>query len=102
MKRILDKAEMENQEPLWAAPDQPERLLELTAATEDGRKDLPLRRDVRSLGILLGRVVQEQAGSSTFNSVERLRKLLIDHREQVSRGLSDEAGLDKANQLVSS
>jgi phosphoenolpyruvate carboxylase len=93
---------MENKEPLWAADDQQKRLLELTAPTEDGRKDLPLRRDVRSLGILLGRVVQEQAGTATFDSVERLRKLLIDHREQVSRCLSDEAGLEEASQLVSS
>jgi len=40
--------------PLWAADDQQERLAELTAATGDARKEIPLRRDVRLLGTLLG------------------------------------------------
>ena len=93
---------MEHKAPLWAAEDQQERLLELTAPTGDTRKDLPLRRDVRSLGILLGRVMQEQAGSRTYDSVERLRALLIDHREKVSLGASDEERLEAAQKLVSS
>jgi len=91
---------MENKEPLWAAEDQQERLLELTAPTTDGRKDLPLRRDVRSLGILLGRVILEQAGKSSFDAVELLRKLLIEHREQAGLGFSGEQGLREAQLLV--
>jgi len=91
---------MENNAPLWAADDQRERLLELTAPSGDARKDLPLRRDVRSLGILLGRVLQEQAGGRTYAPVERLRTLLIDHRDKISRGESDEPGLEAAHSLV--
>jgi phosphoenolpyruvate carboxylase len=89
-------------EPLWAATDQQERLLELTAPTGDARKDLPLRRDVRSLGILLGRVVLEQAGKSVYDAVERLRTLLIAHRERDSEADSGAEGLQQADQLVSS
>ena len=38
------------------------------------------RRDVRSLGILLGRVLIEQAGDHLFQTVEQLRRLLIQSR----------------------
>ena len=68
--------------PLWSAEDQTSRLSELTAATSDPLKELPLRRDVRSLGKLLGRVIVEQEGKRLFNVVEELRHLLIRHREQ--------------------
>ena len=47
---------------LWAPENQVTRLAELTASTEESSKELPLRRDVRSLGILLGRVLVEQVG----------------------------------------
>src|SRR5271155_445746 len=67
--------------PLWATGDQQGRLLELTAATSDVAKELPLRRDVRSLGILLGRVLVEQSGNPLLDVVEHLRHLLIQHRE---------------------
>ena len=67
--------------PLWSAPIQQERLAELTADTEDSRKELPLKRDIRSLGILLGKVLVEQAGPALFESVEALRQKLIEHRE---------------------
>ena len=56
-------------EPLWEARDQAARLLELAASTEDRAKEHPLRRDVRSLGILLGRVLVEQAGEKLFSTV---------------------------------
>src|ERR1700751_5237735 len=68
--------------PLWCDNDQAARLAELTADTSDPAKELPLRRDVRSLGILLGRVLVEQEGDSFFAVVEQLRRLLIQHREQ--------------------
>ena len=76
---------METVPPLWRAPNQPDRLAELTAKTSDANKEAPLRRDVRSLGILLGRVLVEQAGPELFDTVERLRRLLIQNRE---KGLS--------------
>jgi phosphoenolpyruvate carboxylase len=40
-----------------------------------------LRRDVRSLGRLLGEVLKEQVGDNLFAAVEELRLLLIEHRE---------------------
>ena len=49
--------------PLWSPDDQTSRLAELTAGTTDPLKELPLRRDVRSLGKLLGRVIVEQANN---------------------------------------
>ncbi len=67
--------------PLWATDDQPGRLSELTAETSDSAKELPLRRDVRSLGILLGRVLVEQSGETLLDVVEHLRRLLIQYRE---------------------
>jgi len=67
-------------EPLWGAIDQGARLAELIASTEDRAKEHPLRRDVRSLGTLLGRVLTEQAGAATFQNVEQLRRLLIQAR----------------------
>jgi len=46
-------------ESLWGAKDQAARLAELTASTDDRAKEHPLRRDFRSLGTLLGRVLVE-------------------------------------------
>src|SRR5258708_34566773 len=68
--------------PLWSDGPQASRLAELTADTSDPAKELPLRRDVRSLGILLGRVLVEQEGAAFFDVVEQLRRLLIQHRER--------------------
>ena len=56
----------------------------MTAGSCDAIKEAPLRRDVRSLGILLGRVLNEQAGAELFDTVERLRRLLIQHRERAA------------------
>ena len=67
---------------LWNADDQRSRLDELTASTTNPAKDRPLRRDVRSLGILLGRVLVEQVGDSLLGVVEELRRIFIQHREQ--------------------
>jgi phosphoenolpyruvate carboxylase len=72
---------MTGPEPLWKAADQADRLAELIAR-DPHRKDAPLRRDVRSLGVLLGRVLKEQGGDALFGTVERLRELLIQQRER--------------------
>src|ERR1051326_2339740 len=65
---------------LWNVDDQAARLAELTSQDRD-LKEAPLRRDVRSLGRLLGEVLKEQAGDDLFSAVEELRLLLIEHRE---------------------
>ncbi|HYE26089.1 MAG TPA: phosphoenolpyruvate carboxylase [Clostridia bacterium] len=91
--------------PLWAAADQQERLAELTAGTEDPRKELPLRRDVRSLGTLLGDVLVEQSGPKLFGIVETLRRKLIEHRERQSSGTphaEDEPLLRESKGIVAS
>ena len=70
---------------LWKADDQQARLAELTARSDEAAKDNPLRRDVRSLGAILGQVLVEQSGQEIFESVEELRRLLIGHRETAHR-----------------
>ena len=71
--------------PLWKVDDQQTRLAEFTAPSDEAVKDNPLRRDVRSLGTILGQVLVEQSGPEVFRLVEELRHLLIDHRESVRR-----------------
>ena len=92
--------------PLWSDDDQPARLAELTADTSDPAKELPLRRDVRSLGMLLGRVLVEQEGEAFFEVVERLRRILIQHRDQPPIGTAPEefeAGLmAQAREIIGS
>ena len=63
----------------WKAEDQVARLLELISQDPDLR-EAPLRRDVRSLGRLLGTVIREQAGEAAFLAEEELRHLAIRHR----------------------
>src|SRR4051812_16799800 len=65
---------------LWHVDDQAARLAELTSQDQE-LKEAPLRRDVRSLGRLLGEVLKEQVGDEFFAAVEELRLLLIEHRE---------------------
>lgn len=65
---------------LWKPRDWTERLEELRTFDAE-RKDAPLRRDVRSLGILLGRVLREQAGDTLFEAVEDLRSLTTESRD---------------------
>ena len=69
---------------LWSDAALTDRLAELTADTSDPAKEVPLRRDVRSLGMLLGRVLVEQEGEAFYDIVEQLRRLLIQHREKHS------------------
>ncbi|MDT7689225.1 MAG: phosphoenolpyruvate carboxylase [Acidobacteriota bacterium] len=71
---------MGEDERLWEIEDQRARLKELTAREGD-EKESPLRRDVRSLGRLLGAVLKEQAGESLFDAVEELRHLTTARRE---------------------
>ncbi|HTD21189.1 MAG TPA: phosphoenolpyruvate carboxylase [Terriglobales bacterium] len=66
---------------MWKCESQTARLAELTARSGE-IKEAPLRRDVRSLGIILGRVIKEQRGEQQFQAVEQLRELLIKHRQQ--------------------
>ena len=90
--------------PLWKADDQSARLAELTARTDEAAKDNPLRRDVRSLGAILGQTLVEQSGQDVFESVEELRRLLIGHREAVRRNPeqpSSNALMRQAQEMVS-
>jgi phosphoenolpyruvate carboxylase len=65
---------------LWTPTDWPQRLAELQTSTGE-LKEAPLRRDVRSLGMLLGEVLREQAGDSLYDAVEALRRTAIARRE---------------------
>jgi phosphoenolpyruvate carboxylase len=65
---------------LWNPLHWSQRLAELQAPTGD-LKEAPLRRDVRSLGILLGGVLREQAGDPLYDAVEALRRTAIARRE---------------------
>ena len=65
---------------LWSTSNWPHRLAELQAPTGE-LKEAPLRRDVRSLGMLLGEVLREQAGAAVFEAVEELRRTAIARRE---------------------
>ncbi|WP_263366654.1 phosphoenolpyruvate carboxylase [Edaphobacter bradus] len=75
---------------LWSPSTWPQRLAELQAPTGE-LKEAPLRRDVRSLGMLLGEVLREQSGDSLFAAVEDLRRTAIAGREAASRGDSTAA-----------
>ena len=81
---------------LWKPENWPLRLAELEARTGD-IKEAPLRRDVRSLGMLLGQVLREQAGDALFSEVEELRQIAIRRRE----AQSGEAGQPFASALGS-
>jgi phosphoenolpyruvate carboxylase len=89
---------------LWKADDQQARLAELIANSDEPAKDNPLRRDVRSLGAILGQVLVEQSGQELFDSVEELRRLLIEHREtarQSPEQASSTELMQKAQEIVS-
>ena len=93
-----------NPKPLWIADDQQARLAELIAHSEESAKDNPLRRDVRSLGAILGQVLVEQSGQELFDSVEELRRLLIEHRERARQSpeqASSTALMHQAQEIVS-
>ncbi len=98
-RRAYDSVCMTTREPLWTVHDQVERLAELVSDAED-LKEVPLRRDVRSLGRLLGEVLKEQVGEEFFTAVEELRSLLIEHRESRVRDLSSDKEFVSNDQLM--
>ncbi len=83
---------------LWNPENWSQRLAELEARSGD-LKEAPLRRDVRSLGTLLGEVLREQAGEELFADVEALRQGTIRRRDAESRGNEEEAARHAAAAL---
>ena len=83
---------------LWNPENWQQRLAELEAQTGD-LKEAPLRRDVRSLGMLLGEVLREQAGEALFGEVETLRQDTIRRRDAEARGRNEEAARNAAGAL---
>jgi phosphoenolpyruvate carboxylase len=83
---------------LWNPESWPQRLAELEAQTGE-LKEAPLRRDVRSLGMLLGEVLREQAGEELFDQVEALRQGTIRRRDAEANGHAEEAARQAAAAL---
>ena len=83
---------------LWNPESWSQRLAELEAQSGE-LKEAPLRRDVRSLGTLLGAVLREQAGDEAFAQVEALRQGTISRRDAEARGRAEEAARHAAAAL---
>ena len=83
---------------LWNPESWSQRLAELEAQSGD-LKEAPLRRDVRSLGTLLGAVLREQAGDEAFAQVEALRQGTISRRDAEAGGRAEEAARHAAAAL---
>jgi phosphoenolpyruvate carboxylase len=83
---------------LWNPESWSQRLAELEARSGE-LKEAPLRRDVRSLGTLLGEVLREQAGDDLFAHVEALRQGTIRRRDAEARGDAKEAERQGAKAL---
>ncbi|MBI3651448.1 MAG: phosphoenolpyruvate carboxylase [Acidobacteria bacterium] len=86
-------------ELLWKAEDQAARLAEIISDAPL-TKELPLRRDVRSLGRLLGEMLKEQVGDKLFEAVERLRRLAIQHRDFQTQPQSDDSTNRNEDELM--
>ena len=84
---------------LWTPPNWPQRLAELQAPTGD-LKEVPLRRDVRSLGTLLGGVLREQSGDPLYEAVEALRRTAIARREADASNDAAPAATDHLQQAL--
>ena len=84
--------------PLWSPGSWSGRLAELEAQSGE-LKEAPLRRDVRSLGTLLGEVLREQAGDELFSQVEVLRQGTIRRRDSEVAGRGEEAAHQAAAAL---
>ena len=76
---------------LWLPSSWSQRLAELTSPSSD-LKAAPLRRDVRSLGMLLGIVLREQAAPGVYEAVEALRQAARERREDLEDGTPQPAG----------
>ncbi|HEX7512714.1 MAG TPA: phosphoenolpyruvate carboxylase, partial [Candidatus Methylomirabilis sp.] len=70
-------------------------------------RDLPLRRDIRRLGNLLGQVLREQGGLALFATEEEIRNLTKDLRQAFSlekeaaiARLTEELELPVATQII--
>ena len=83
---------------LWSPGSWSGRLAELEAQSGE-LKEAPLRRDVRSLGTLLGEVLREQAGDEFFSQVEALRQGTIRRRDSEAAGRGEEAAHQAATAL---
>jgi phosphoenolpyruvate carboxylase len=86
---------------LWNVDDQTARLDELTSHQVEV-KEAPLRRDVRSLGRLLGEVLKEQGGDELYAAVEEFRVLMIEHRESINETVAQrgEGAVTKRNRAT--
>ncbi|HEY9128118.1 MAG TPA: phosphoenolpyruvate carboxylase, partial [Acidobacteriaceae bacterium] len=80
---------------LWKPDSWEQRLAELQADSGE-LKEAPLRRDVRSLGTLLGEVLREQAGDELFEQVEELRLGTIQRREAEAKADGQSAAMSAA------
>ena len=96
--RFLVVHNQDNMALLWNPESWSQRLAELEARSGD-LKEAPLRRDVRSLGTLLGEVLREQAGEHLFDHVEALRQGTIARRDAEARGDDKEAERQGAKAL---
>ncbi len=72
---------------LWLPGSWSDRLAELLTPSPEA-KSAPLRRDIRSLGMLLGQVLREQAAAGVYEDVESLRQAAIGRREGYVDALS--------------
>lgn len=84
---------------LWNPESWPQRLAELQDDSGE-LKETPLRRDVRSLGMLLGEVLREQAGNELYEQVETLRQGTIRRREAEDQGAEAAAAEHAANAMA--
>jgi phosphoenolpyruvate carboxylase len=84
---------------LWKAEDQASRLAEMMSENTEV-KGTPLRRDVRSLGRLLGETIKEQAGEKLFEAVEQLRRLAIQHRDFQAQLQPDSVAPENEDELI--
>jgi phosphoenolpyruvate carboxylase len=101
VSKLLGGNEVGEDERLWETEDQRARLDELTAGGGE-EKVAPLKRDVRSLGRLLGEVLKEQAGAGVFDAEERLRDLTTRQRKAAREGdaAAEESLMAEAEALV--
>lgn len=90
----MDEKTTEENGSYWFTDDPEGRLAELVGDDAELR-EAPLRRDVRSLGMLLGVVIREQAGEEIFAIEEELRLLAIARRSD-----GDEEKRCRAEQII--